>query len=227
LERARVLLLGDDFVPARISEALRRGEFGVESLRDVSIELALTRCTLDGDASSGSVSHAWLGVHAAMRIEKRCGAPTRDLLWVTVAWLVAREVARSPYTRSPFLLPEPGLPTVSLAEAIRQGDVAAPDAAASGGRVRAELVGLAMAQFGHLGHGALFAATTLALGDAYGALPDRCGRRTFHHSIKLVSAMMHRPAARALTVDFLASAWNGQNDTVLDPALQILGIDRS
>ena len=167
-------LLSEGGRPVVLARALRSGEIDVSSLRSVAIDLATRRCIPDGTVPFGSVSHALLGAHAATRLASVCSSPTRALLWATEAWLIAREVDRSPYGITPWELPEEVRPTLPLADAVRGGDVAGADAAAGQPESLQGLCELATEEFGHLGHSALFVAAAAGLG---GVGPSRCAAR--------------------------------------------------
>jgi len=173
---AALAALLDSPHPESLAEALVRGDFDVSALRAAAGELALTRCIPDGVPPDGSVSHAVLGVAAARQLSGQCSEAMQRLLWVTVAWQVAREVARSPYGATPWHLPRVEPAEVSLAVAIRDGRVGAADAAAAGSNATA-VAQIAVEEFGHLGHPALFASAARLLEPEHGVLPARCAAR--------------------------------------------------
>jgi hypothetical protein len=173
---ARALLLAEQVTPVGLVDAVLRGAVDEAALRYAASKLALTRCIPDGTPPSGSLSHAVLGMRAADDLDPACSPPVRTLLWCTMAWLVAREVARSPYGETPFHLPPPGQAQGSLLTAVREGSISDADAAAVTA-APAELVGAGLEAFGHLGHGALFVEAGLAMAAEHGNLGVRCAAR--------------------------------------------------
>ena len=129
--------------------------------------LALQRCSSASVDGSGMVSHAFLGIAAALELSATLPAPRARAPVLAAIVFAAREAQHSPYVDTPWRLPAPSAPAPDLAAAIAQGDVAGADGwvHAHPGEAGPRLAQAATAHLGHLGHRAIFVAAARILGD--------------------------------------------------------------
>jgi len=153
-----------------------KGGMTTDTLARELARFALKHTYVEAASPSGMVSHAFLSVIPALRISRLLPEARRAIPLLVVARTLAEEAARSPYGPVPFTLDPLPNPTAGpdplplLKQAIDDDAIHAAEQhlsrLLSEGKVTdcAALIGIASTrEFGHVGHGAIFAAHALAM----------------------------------------------------------------